>query len=116
MRDKSLAVNREEQQSYWAMHVQRWRESNMKQEAYCAQVGIKYSSFVYWKSALTPKEKLETKSSFVPVKIEANEKTVTTQSQAIQIKLTTGHVVYLPVTMDPKQIASLIYSLSTSHA
>lgn len=112
MADKVLSMTQEEQQTYWANHVQRWQESNLKQQMYCKQAGISYNSFVYWKGVLSSKQ--QSNKVFVPVTVPSNESV--SSSQDIQIKLSTGHIVCIPVTMDPKQIAALIYYLGKSHA
>lgn len=116
MNEKSLTTGKEEQRAFWSTHIQRWKESNVTQEVYCTQAGISYGSFVHWKSVLFPKPKIEKNKLFVPVKIDATQPKLSTQHEFIQIKLTTGHVVYIPIAMDAKQIASLIYHLSTPHA
>jgi len=115
MNEKSLPMNKEEQRAFWTTHIQRWKESHVTQEVYCTQAGISYGSFVHWRSALFPKSKIEKSKLFVPVKIDATQTKSSTQHEFIQIKLTTGHVVYMPIAMDAKQIASLIYYLSTPH-
>lgn len=116
MNENVISTNKEERRAFWAMHIQRWKESNVTQQAYCTQERISYGSFTHWKSELFPKPKIEKNKSFIPVKIDAAQSLQTIQPQSIQIKLTTGHIVYLPTTMDTKQIASLIYHLSAPHA
>lgn len=116
MSDESLTIKKEEQRAYWTMHIQRWKESNMTQEAYCTQAGVSYGSFVHWKSALFPKPKIGKNKTFVPLKVDATQSISALPSQTIQIKLTTGHIAYLPAAMDLKQIAALIYHLGRPHA
>jgi len=112
MVDKALSMTQEEQQTYWTSHVQRWQESNLKQQVYCKQAGISYNSFVYWKGVLSSKQ--QSNKAFVPITVTSNE--TASVSQEIQIKLSTGHVVCIPISMDPKQIATLIHFLGKPHA
>ena len=112
MADKLLSMTQEEQKIYWSSHVQRWQESNLKQQVYCKQAGISYNSFVYWKGVLSSKQ--ESSKAFVPVTVTSNETSYA--SQEIKIKLSTGHIVCIPITMDPRQIATLIHLLGTPHA
>lgn len=113
--DKAMVI-KENKRAFWARHIQQWKESDLKQEAYCAQEKIGYSSFSKWKSILFPKVQLQKNKSFVPVQINSTQIVQPIQSQSIQIKLTSGHVVSVPATMDLKQVALLIYHLSTPHA
>jgi hypothetical protein len=96
--------------------VQEWRRSNLKQQAYCLKAGINYSSFVYWKGVLTAKESQNIEKSFIPVKIKPSIAPSTNTSSAIHIKLASGHVVCIPLTMDLEEIARFIHLLEDSHA
>lgn len=118
MSDKKPQASKDEQLAYWTMHIQRWKESNMKQQAYCTQAGISYSTFVYWKGVLTTNSQSEKAKAFVPVKIVSSDAAapVNPFSQDIKIKLVTGHTVCIPTTLDPKHIAALIHYLGTPHA
>src|SRR5579864_8938846 len=113
---EEITIDKNDKRTFWLTHIQHWKESNLKQVAYCTQAGINYSSFAKWKSELFPKIKIENNKSFIPVKINPTQSVNTIPPQNIQIKLVTGHIVYLPTTMDMKQIAELIGRLSTSHA
>lgn len=37
---------------YWQTHLDKQRQSGLTQKAYCAQAGINYSGFSYWRSRL----------------------------------------------------------------
>ena len=117
MTKKSLdTIDKDKQHKYWSDHVQEWKRSNLKQQAYCSKAGISYSSFVYWKGLLSPKESLNVKTEFVPVKVSRVDSGTTDISSEIKIKLTTGHVVYIPNTMEIEKISRLIQLLDISHA
>jgi hypothetical protein len=109
-------IDKEKQREYWAEHIQEWKRSNLKQQAYCLKAGISYSSFVYWKGALTTRDSQNTQKAFVPVKVTNTESNSTELSSEIKIKLATGHVVCIPLTMDLERISRLIHLLGISHA
>ena len=113
---EEISVDKNDKRTFWSMHIQRCKESNLKQVAYCNQAGINYGSFAKWKSVLFPKQKVEKNRAFVPVKIDSIPFSQITQPQFIQVKLVTGHLVQIPTTMEAKQIATLIHYLSTPHA
>lgn len=112
----SKDAEKEKQREYWHLHLQQWKQSNLKQRSYCTQAGISYNSFVYWKSVLSVKlSQIKTKV-FVPVKVTNNDSCTTYISNEIKIKLTTGHIVYIPLTIDLETISRLIHLLGISHA
>ena len=113
---EEITIEKNDKRTFWSMHIQRCKESRLKQQAYCTQAGISYATFTKWKSALFPKPKIENNKSFIPVKISSAQSVTTTSSHSIQIKLVSGHIVCLPTTMNIQQIADLISRLSTSHA
>lgn len=102
---------------YWQSHMKSWEESHLKQEAYCAQAGIRYSTFVYWRGILLDKELNKDKKSFLPIKVKSDKATsVETAPRAIQVKLLSGHVVYIPTSLEVDVIGRLILALGNHHA
>ena len=110
------AIDKDKQREYWSVHIQEWKRSNLKQQAYCIKACISYSSFVYWKGILFPKEAQNKQKTFVPVKITSTELKKTDIPSEIKIRLTTGHVVCIPLTMELEKISRLIHLLSIYHA
>lgn len=110
------AIDKDKQREYWAVHIQEWKLSNLKQQAYCLKAGISYSSFVYWKGVVSPRESQNVQKEFVPVKVTSVESGKTDISSEIKIKLATGHVVCIPLTMELEKISRLIHLLGISHA
>lgn len=84
------AIDKDKQREYWAWHIQEWKRSNLKQQAYCIKASISYSSFVYWKGILSPKESQNIQKAFVPVKVTSAESCKTDIPGEIKIRLTTG--------------------------
>ena len=105
----------EEKRKYWTLHVDEWKKSEISQEAYCTQAGIKYSTFVYWKGMLDNSGK-KIKEKFLPVKVATNKAIISEAPRAIQIKLLSGHSVYLPISMNINDIGKLLHLLGEPNA
>ena len=102
---------------YWQAHMKSWEESNLKQETYCTQAGIRYSTFVYWRGILLVKELNKDKESFLPIKVKPDKAaSIEAAPRAIQVKLLSGHVVYIPTSLDIDVISKLILALGSHHA
>lgn len=102
---------------YWRDHIKCWESSGLAQEAYCKNSSISYNSFVYWRGIfLSELNPIQRTSSFVPVKLVTAPTTTDFPPQAIQIKLISGHRVYLPMTMNIQDIAALLSQLEVPHA
>ena len=104
--------NREE---HWANHIKCWEECNLSQPEYCKKAGIGYAAFVYWRGKLSAKAKMP-HLKFVPVSVTTEKQANKETPKSIQIKLTTGHIVYIPATLPINDIASLINLIGNSHA
>ncbi|MEQ1789931.1 MAG: hypothetical protein ABL857_05750 [Rickettsiales bacterium] len=118
MSGHQLKSGKEERHAYWGMQVKQWKDSNMKQQAYCTQAGINYSSFVYWKGMLSSRPHAKKSKSFVRVKVVSSDSATPANpaQQDIQIKLASGHTVCIPSAIDPKQLAALIHYLGVPYA
>lgn len=101
---------------YWAQHIKQWQESKLSQERYCENNQINYNTFVYWKGVLKGKSEKNSKKRFLPVEIKAQKDSIEDKPQAIQIKLQSGYVVFIPTTLSIKKIAKLIHLLGESYA
>jgi hypothetical protein len=101
---------------YWRGQVERWKESALSQEMYCKEAGINYNTFIYWRGIfLAETQAKPVKSKFTPVRVTATHPMVSNGSGVIQIKLISGHHVYLPDTMGITNIISLIQALGVHH-
>lgn len=108
----SEITNKPTKAEQWAAHIERWQESNLSQQEYCKQSGIGYAAFVYWRGKVSSKAK----TKFVPVKLAISKPINHESLKSIQIKLLTGHVVYIPANLPVNDIAVLINALGSSHA
>src|ERR1700677_2622545 len=98
----------------WHEQVKKWQASNLSQSAFCAQSGIKQSTFSYWRSVLLEPENKKN-NTFSQVKI-AKEVVINEATKPIDIKLLIGHVVYVPSEIGMNEIAKLIHLLGLPHA
>ncbi len=112
----SSTAAKQKTKEYWSMHMKQWEESKLSQEAYCTKVGIKYNTFVYWRGLLRSEAAQATQKQFVPVQLSANKVPPSDIPRSIQIKLLTGHIVSIPLSLDIKEIATLIHLLGARHA
>ena len=105
-------VNRE----HWSLHIQQWEESKLSQQAYCKRASINLNSFTYWRGKFLLSASSVAKSKFVRVKTAVNHAATVDAPRSIQIKLLTGHVVYIPVNLAVSEIAKLINLLGEPNA
>ena len=108
--------NKDTNHQHWLTHIKQWEESKLSQQAYCTQSGINLNSFTYWRGKFISSASREAKAKFVRVKMAANHAATTDVPRSIQIKLLTGHVVYIPTNLDINEIAKLINLLGVAHA
>ncbi len=111
-RNKKISYSKREE---WLSHMNACKQSHLNHAEYCRSVGISYSSFKYWRGVLLNKERVNYGEKFVKI-----EKPVASISEAsprsIQVKLVSGHVVYIPATLSMVDIGQLIRSLENGHA
>ncbi|MFZ3067416.1 MAG: hypothetical protein WA253_04635 [Gammaproteobacteria bacterium] len=103
-------------QQHWQIHIKQWEESGLSQKAYCTQSGINLNSFTYWRGKLLSSTEQKSKAEFVRIKVAPDPINAVSIPQSIQIKLLTGHVVYIPTTLDINDVVKLIGLLGVPHA
>jgi hypothetical protein len=99
---------------YWQDKIKEWEISHLSQSAFCAQSGIKQSTFSYWRSVLLEPEN-KNNNKFSQVKI-VKEVMINEARKPIEIRLLTGHVVYVPSEIGMNEIAKLIHLLGLPYA
>lgn len=101
----------------WLSHIKACNESGAKQAAYCRKANISYSNFEYWRGLILKENALPVQEKFVSVKLEKINPCLTESvPRAIQIKLVSGNIIYIPATLSMPQIGELIRSLEGIHA
>jgi hypothetical protein len=99
----------------WLYHVNAFKKSDLNQVEYCRREGISYGRFKYWRGVLLNDDILTHREKFV--KIEKPVELLSELSpRSIQVKLVSGHVVYIPATLSMVDIGQLIRSLESAHA
>ena len=111
-----INTNKDTNRQHWLTHIKQWEESKLSQKVYCTQSGINLNSFTYWRGKFLSSALREAKAKFVRVKMAVNHTVTTDAPRSIQIKLLTGHVVYIPTNLDVNEIAKLINLLGVPHA
>ena len=113
---KSTDTARDANHQHWLTIIKQWEESKLSQQAYCTRSGINLNSFTYMRGKFLSSASSEVKAKFVRVKMAVNHVTPVDAPRSIQIKMLTGHVVYIPINMDVNEIAKLIHLLGAPHA
>lgn len=115
MQDNSDIINAPKKLSkeIWLQHVQQWQQSNLSQQTYCAQAGINYGTFVYWRGQYLQESGQIKQRHFAPVKVNQSQPDI---MQSIKVKLISGVVISIPCSMDVMKVAELIRQLELTHA
>lgn len=113
---ESINTDKDTKRQHWLTHIKQWEESKLSQQAYCTQLGLNFNTFTYWRGKYLSPASREVKAKFLRVKMAANHAVTTDVPRSIQIKLLTGHVVYIPANLDINEIAKLINLLGVPHA
>lgn len=82
-------IDKNNSRDYWAMHIQQWKQSNLKQQDYCIKAGISYGAFGYWKGVLAAQSSQSDPRTFAPVKVIKREEKIINLSHDIKIQLVT---------------------------
>lgn len=105
--------SRKSNQEYWLNHVKQWESSKLSQQVYCTQAEISYGTFVYWRGQFLLESGRAKSQKFVPVEIR---QPVSETSQSVKIKLVTGNIICIPISIGIAEVAKLIRLLETSNA
>lgn len=107
--------DKEHLREHWFAHIEEWKASKRSQQVYCTQQGISLNTFTYWRGKFLS-ESNDHQDKFARVKIASNKTISTDAPRSIQIKLTSGHIVYIPTTLGVEEIASIINAIGVPHA
>lgn len=117
MRETEKSSPAATKRALWRSHVEKWKESKLGQEAYCQAANINYNTFVYWRGVLLAESRESGQQKFAAVQVTRSMSEARADApKAIQIKLLSGHVVYLPVAIGIQEIAVLLQSLGKANA
>lgn len=112
-RDTISAQKRE----YWLKHLSEWEISKLSQESYCKKAEISYSSFTYWRGQISLESGQSKQRQFLPVKIQKPAETISDIAPpSIKIKLITGNLISIPMSVGMDEIAKLIRILEIPNA
>lgn len=103
-------------ETYWRTHIERCGAGKLSQPKYCAQEGIKYTAFTYWKNRLSSRSLSAQANKFVSVQIAPGKTEKSEAPLSIQIKLLSGNVIYIPANLELTKMVALIQCLSSPHA
>jgi len=113
MEIESKSNPQQEKESFWKNHIKQWEESNLPQRIYCSEAKINYGTFGYWRNRFSAESGKIKRRQFLPVKIE-NLSPVKTES--IKIKMLSGNIILIPLSIGISETVKLILQLEKVHA
>lgn len=96
--------------SYWQEKVDGWINSGLTQGEFCKQNNLRFTTFSYWRSRLSIRQKSKEKPAMVPVEITASKKLFS--PSYFRIKLPNGVLIEYPSNISNEQMKALFLSLS----
>lgn len=98
-----------EKQQYWAAQIEAWQTSGMTQAGWCAQQGLAYATFGYWRQRLRRAAQVPSAGAgltLVPARLhtQALDSVLTLRSPA-------GWQCQLPATLEAAWLAALLRGL-----
>ena len=97
--------SRSDREAFWQNTLAHWKRSGLSISAYCRQHTLAHSSFHRWKTKLTHTSVSERTNTFMPVTLVAET--------LVEIALTSGLVVKLPLASDPALVAQLVKAVKS---
>lgn len=101
----------ESKKEFWQNHIQQWQKSGLSQQAYCAQQGIRYTTFGYWRKRLASGEAKRKQFAAVEVRQAQQDSML-----SVKVRLVSGVVVSIPCSMGVVSVVDLICMLEKVHA
>lgn len=109
--------------AYWSKLVSQWKASNLSQRAFCDQHDITYTSFLWWRKRLKDQRELAA-TNLVPVILKASTKPDTEPlpptspplPERINVYLSGGVRIELPLTVSPKLLQTIIRGIGGTNA
>jgi hypothetical protein len=104
----------------WANRLQRFRQANISAAQFCLNEGISKANFFKWKRRLS-QEKPAT-HTLVPIALTPSQtaprtsSTAAAASAAIELVMSSGHLLRLPTDYSPQQIAQLVVAIEEAHS
>src|SRR4051812_4270280 len=96
---------RHRREQFWRTTVAAWRTSSQTAEAFCATRDISTASLFAWQRRLKALESAPA-ATFVPVRVVADA--------LVEVVLTSGVVVRVPMAADPVAVARLVAALGAA--
>lgn len=108
----------DERVSFWRRHWVAWAASGLSQRAYCAEHGLSYAAFGYWrKRAKTLTDEAPPVATFIPVVIEPPARQAPVPPSApdggsgVEIRLAHGRTFVVSAGFDEAVLARVIQVL-----
>ena len=98
----------------WSSLLAEFEQSGLQQKEFCAKHDLSIAAFQYWmyrKSKKHSESAAKISDSFVPIEVVGSAAPVARPGAAIEIALTGGIVVRLPIGTEPRYLGELLRAL-----
>lgn len=103
---------KDERRAYWEKRILEWEESGLSQTAFCVQKDIKYANFARWRRRVkSDNQKSSATPTLLPIKIRQAVEFSSERSTFIQITLSKGGRIDLPIDISAEQLRVVVSSL-----
>lgn len=104
---------------YWSNHIINWQKGTLSQERYCAEAGISFSAFAYWRTRLRKEERDSEKAkihksqaSFKQAVIKPHVGLLSTKSNdRINVTLPNKTIIEIPTNLEQKELITIFNAL-----
>jgi len=108
-----------ERLAYWTKLNSLWEASDLSQEKFCAEQGVVYKQFVYWRSRVLNRDKQASNQPnllcVAPLPQQTTQPSMTAQSpetlKALEVSLPSGVVLHIKSTSDIGKASALLKQL-----
>ena len=102
---KTEKPTKDDQQQFWQMAIETWRESGLSIRQFCKQEGLTEPAFYIWRKKLTgsdtESENLDT-SPFIEVSMPRSNPTV------VELLMTSGNTLRIPAGVDSATLTTVL--------
>lgn len=107
-----LVSKKKEKTSRWQGIIEEWELSGESQIAFCRRKGIKYSTFMYWRTRRPKAAKQTSAKSFSKARISPGPQAHSTHT--IRILCNNGSQIIIPTAIDPSALERLLRFIGIS--
>lgn len=118
---QSTQTKTNSKKEYWSNHIVNWQKGALSQERYCAEAGISFSAFSYWRTRLRKEERcsekiktLKPQASFKQAVIKPDTEGgpfPTKLKGVINVTLPNKTIIEIPTSLEQKELITIFNAL-----